>query len=80
MFMVKCFTELLFVKYIESIYCILIIDCGINAHKHCKDQVIMECRSRTSVGCHCRSGSVCNGVKANNSNGKLSIIYLQLVM
>lgn len=42
---------------------LLVSDCGISAHKHCKDQVIMECRSRSSVGCHC------NGTKNGSANG-----------
>ncbi|XP_059173320.1 ras guanyl-releasing protein 3-like isoform X1 [Physella acuta] len=33
-------------------------DCGINAHKHCKDLVVMECRSKGSK----RTESMSNGV------------------
>ncbi|XP_041354197.1 ras guanyl-releasing protein 3-like isoform X2 [Gigantopelta aegis] len=33
-------------------------DCGINAHKHCKDLVVMECRYK----CYRRSGTMSNGV------------------
>ncbi|KAK7477458.1 hypothetical protein BaRGS_00031282 [Batillaria attramentaria] len=34
-------------------------DCGINAHKHCKDLVVMECRSKGSTK---RNESLTNGV------------------
>ncbi|XP_074643374.1 ras guanyl-releasing protein 3-like [Tubulanus polymorphus] len=43
-------------------------DCGINAHKHCKDLVVMECRSRTSVACHGRTNSVSNDEKASGTS------------
>ncbi|KAL5009235.1 hypothetical protein ScPMuIL_014816 [Solemya velum] len=33
-------------------------DCGINAHKHCKDLVVMECRSKTHTGVNRRHDSV----------------------
>ncbi|XP_052105523.1 ras guanyl-releasing protein 3-like isoform X1 [Mytilus californianus] len=36
-------------------------DCGINAHKHCKDLVVMECRSKQHAGCNRRVDSVSNG-------------------
>ena len=41
----------------------LVSDCGINAHKHCKDLVVMECRSKASVACNRRLDSL-------SSNGK----------
>ncbi|XP_021373157.1 ras guanyl-releasing protein 3-like isoform X2 [Mizuhopecten yessoensis] len=36
-------------------------DCGINAHKHCKDLVVMECRSKQHAACNRRQDSVTNG-------------------
>ena len=42
---------------------IIVSDCGINAHKHCKDLVVMECRSKASVACNRRLDSL-------SSNGK----------
>ncbi|KAK3092337.1 hypothetical protein FSP39_001507 [Pinctada imbricata] len=36
-------------------------DCGINAHKHCKDLVVMECRSKQHAACNRRLDSVSNG-------------------
>lgn len=41
------------------------VDCGISAHKHCKDRVIMECRSRTSAACHF------NGTKNGSYTSKI---------
>ena len=46
---------------------ILLSDCGINAHKHCKDLVVMECRSKASVACNRRLDSL-------SSNGMCSKI------
>ena len=40
-----------------------VTDCGINAHKHCKDLVVMECRSKANVACNRRLDSL-------SSNGK----------
>ena len=37
-------------------------ECSINAHKHCKDLVVMECRSKQHASTH-RSSSVLNGGK-----------------
>lgn len=51
-------------KYIESYnvtrasWCVA--ECGINAHKHCKDLVVMECRSKQHASTH-RSSSINNG-------------------
>ena len=47
----------------------LFADCGINAHKHCKDLVVMECRSKASVACNRRMDSL-------SSNGKKYYTYL----
>ena len=34
------------IKLMSKLYfACLVSDCGINAHKHCKDLVVMECRS-----------------------------------
>lgn len=41
-------------------------DCGINAHKHCKDLVVMECRSKASVACNRRLDSL----SSNGSGGQ----------
>ncbi|XP_052275428.1 ras guanyl-releasing protein 3-like isoform X4 [Dreissena polymorpha] len=45
-------------------------DCGINAHKHCKDLVVMECRSKTSVACNRRLDSL-----SSNGSGSQDLSY-----
>ncbi|KAK2187594.1 hypothetical protein NP493_161g05024 [Ridgeia piscesae] len=40
-------------------------ECNINAHRHCKDLVVMECRSKVHTGCHGRSSSIFNGGHRN---------------
>ena len=37
---------------------VFLSDCGINAHKHCKDLVVMECRSKANVACNRRLDSL----------------------
>lgn len=45
-------------------------DCGINAHKHCKDLVVMECRSKASVACNRRLDSL-----SSNGSGSQDLSY-----
>ena len=49
----------------------IVSDCGINAHKHCKDLVVMECRSKASVACNRRLDSL-------SSNGKISLCHCHM--
>ena len=45
------------------IFTFTLAECGINAHKHCKDLVVMECRPKTHALLHGRSSSLGNGGK-----------------
>ncbi|KAK3593445.1 hypothetical protein CHS0354_020210 [Potamilus streckersoni] len=45
-------------------------DCGINAHKHCKDLVVMECRSKANASCNRRLDSV-----SSNGSGSQDLSY-----
>ncbi|XP_060585594.1 ras guanyl-releasing protein 3-like isoform X2 [Ruditapes philippinarum] len=45
-------------------------DCGINAHKHCKDLVVMECRSKANVACNRRLDSL-----SSNGSGSQDLSY-----
>ena len=47
---------------------VFLSDCGINAHKHCKDLVVMECRSKANVACNRRLDSL-------SSNGMISLHF-----
>ena len=44
-----------------------IADCGANAHKHCKDLVVMECRRHTAL--HGRPSHGMNGSPPNPYQG-----------
>ena len=47
---------------------ILFTECSINAHKHCKDLVVMECRAKAHVSTHGRgSTSSTNGCNSPSS-------------
>lgn len=41
--------------------CVRVSDCGINAHKHCKDLVVMECRNKQQSAGNKRPDVVPNG-------------------
>ncbi|CAF0878516.1 unnamed protein product [Didymodactylos carnosus] len=41
-------------------------DCGINAHRHCKDMVVMECRSKRTQSVH-KQGSVSDSRTSRHS-------------
>ncbi|XP_013386601.1 ras guanyl-releasing protein 3 isoform X2 [Lingula anatina] len=45
-------------------------DCGINAHKHCKDLVVMECRGKQHMGSSSRSSSLSSGNGHGTSSPK----------
>nr|XP_006824154.1 PREDICTED: LOW QUALITY PROTEIN: ras guanyl-releasing protein 3-like [Saccoglossus kowalevskii] len=40
--------------------------CGINSHKHCKDLVVMECRSKSSASTHGHTNGSVDGVPAKD--------------
>ena len=48
-------------------------DCGINAHRLCKDRVVIECRSKRSFMAH-RQTSMANG-ESTSSSKQLSVPY-----